>query len=125
LGAPTGRSPSRRPPTLSFFFQAEDGIRALYVTGVQTCALPIYAGERPPCRRHRRWADQRRVAGGARQRLQRKRRCRQAPLRPDRSEERRGGKEGGARGTRRLGAKGKSAAQTAQAEHGRPPTSAW
>src|SRR6266576_224422 len=24
-----------------FFFQAEDGIRALYVTGVQTCALPI------------------------------------------------------------------------------------
>src|SRR5438874_6530761 len=25
-----------------FFFQAEDGIRALYVTGVQTCALPIY-----------------------------------------------------------------------------------
>src|SRR5580700_11734018 len=26
-----------------FFFRAEDGIRALYVTGVQTCALPIYA----------------------------------------------------------------------------------
>src|SRR6266496_6200008 len=26
---------------LFFFFQAEDGIRALYVTGVQTCALPI------------------------------------------------------------------------------------
>src|SRR6266496_4857380 len=26
-----------------FFFQAEDGIRDLYVTGVQTCALPIYA----------------------------------------------------------------------------------
>src|SRR5690349_19143501 len=25
-----------------FFFQAEDGIRVLYVTGVQTCALPIY-----------------------------------------------------------------------------------
>src|SRR6267378_4506017 len=24
-----------------FFFQAEDGIRGLYVTGVQTCALPI------------------------------------------------------------------------------------
>src|SRR5690349_4533594 len=35
-----------------FFFQAEDGIRDLYVTGVQTCALPIFwdwAGpERPP-----------------------------------------------------------------------------
>src|SRR5690349_23247674 len=26
---------------ISFFFQAEDGIRDLYVTGVQTCALPI------------------------------------------------------------------------------------
>src|SRR5215469_17290363 len=26
-----------------FFFQAEDGIRPLYVTGVQTCALPISA----------------------------------------------------------------------------------
>src|SRR2546427_9497734 len=28
-----------------FFFQAEDGIRDLTVTGVQTCALPIF-----PCR---------------------------------------------------------------------------
>src|SRR5690349_22743395 len=27
-----------------FFFQAEDGIRDLYVTGVQTCALPICHG---------------------------------------------------------------------------------
>src|SRR5690349_24874104 len=27
---------------LFFFFQAEDGIRDLYVTGVQTCALPIW-----------------------------------------------------------------------------------
>src|SRR5690606_40013531 len=26
---------------LSFFFQAEDGIRDFHVTGVQTCALPI------------------------------------------------------------------------------------
>src|SRR3712207_8153112 len=26
---------------LSFFFQAEDGIRDIGVTGVQTCALPI------------------------------------------------------------------------------------
>src|SRR5438874_9168441 len=35
-----------------FFFQAEDGIRDLYVTGVQTCALPISgtrrAGRRSP-----------------------------------------------------------------------------
>src|SRR5438874_8337588 len=29
-----------------FFFQAEDGIRDLYVTGVQTCALPIYVNDR-------------------------------------------------------------------------------
>src|SRR2546427_5538603 len=28
-------------PGLFFFFQAEDGIRDLTVTGVQTCALPI------------------------------------------------------------------------------------
>src|SRR2546430_4711293 len=27
--------------TIFFFFQAEDGIRDLTVTGVQTCALPI------------------------------------------------------------------------------------
>src|SRR5688500_20360213 len=32
---------------LFFFFQAEDGIRDYKVTGVQTCALPIY-----PARRH-------------------------------------------------------------------------
>src|SRR2546429_5427528 len=27
-----------------FFFQAEDGIRDVAVTGVQTCALPIFIG---------------------------------------------------------------------------------
>src|SRR2546427_9459215 len=30
---------------LIFFFQAEDGIRDLTVTGVQTCALPIFIDE--------------------------------------------------------------------------------
>src|SRR6266403_4154081 len=30
---------------VGFVFQAEDGIRDLYVTGVQTCALPISSGE--------------------------------------------------------------------------------
>src|SRR6266496_2375912 len=34
-----------------FFFQAEDRIRDLYVTGVQTCALPISA--RRGCSRRR------------------------------------------------------------------------
>src|SRR2546429_1516015 len=28
-----------------FFFQAEDGIRDVAVTGVQTCALPIWAAD--------------------------------------------------------------------------------
>src|SRR5690606_39436719 len=32
-------SPARR---IHFGFQAGDGIRAFHVTGVQTCALPIY-----------------------------------------------------------------------------------
>src|SRR5688572_32573572 len=30
-----------------FFFQAEDGIRDLTVTGVQTCALPIFSAAGP------------------------------------------------------------------------------
>src|SRR5690606_40228456 len=34
-----------------FFFQAEDGIRAFHVTGVQTCALPISWRSRPGPRR--------------------------------------------------------------------------
>src|SRR5688572_33166438 len=36
------RAPSARRIGISFFFQAEDGIRVLTVTGVQTCALPIW-----------------------------------------------------------------------------------
>src|SRR2546430_13110026 len=35
--------------SISFFFQAEDGIRYLTVTGVQTCALPISAILMGPC----------------------------------------------------------------------------
>src|SRR2546426_3279642 len=31
-----------------FFFQAEDGIRDYKVTGVQTCALPIFLSDLPP-----------------------------------------------------------------------------
>src|SRR3712207_8404660 len=37
-----------------FFFQAEDGIRDIGVTGVQTCALPICSSS--TCRR-RRWPE--------------------------------------------------------------------
>src|SRR5476649_282246 len=32
-------------PNVFFFFQAEDGIRAHCVTGVQTCPLPIFASK--------------------------------------------------------------------------------
>src|SRR5205823_10900107 len=39
----TAVTPERRYDcVISFFFQAEDGIRDKLVTGVQTCALPIY-----------------------------------------------------------------------------------
>src|SRR5687767_15200247 len=37
-----------------FFFQAEDGIRDKLVTGVQTCALPIFLHRPPEADRHRR-----------------------------------------------------------------------
>src|SRR5438093_4457323 len=40
VAAPT--APCTKHTSLFFFFQAEDGIRAWSVTGVQTCALPIY-----------------------------------------------------------------------------------
>src|SRR5256885_4387720 len=39
---------STRTAILFFFFQAEDGIRDYKVTGVQTCALPIWHGQRRP-----------------------------------------------------------------------------
>src|SRR5580700_9423408 len=65
-----------------FFFQAEDGIRDLYVTGVQTCALPISAWtptlqrRDATSRRRRRWPQRRQTTPARR-----------------RSEERRVGKE--------------------------------
>src|SRR5215469_2610528 len=46
-----------------FFFQAEDGIRDLYVTGVQTCALPISIGYTGWRNTHRERRD--RAAGDA------------------------------------------------------------
>src|SRR5439155_18386602 len=61
-----------------FFFQAEDGIRDGHVTGVQTCALPIWrtsstsprgrrrCSPRPPWRRRRASAARRAASGGRR-----------------------------------------------------------
>src|SRR6266496_6276736 len=66
---------------LVFFFQAEDGIRDLYVTGVQTCALPISS-----CCRHSSWPSSSTCS---------RRRWASKPKQPcwKRSEERRVGKE--------------------------------
>src|SRR5699024_11884980 len=105
--------------SVSFFFQAEDGIRGRNVTGVQTCALPIS----PP-------ADCRRGGGGRRRRAPRQRGRfgergtnrggvagdggdrRLRAVRADRSEERRVG-EGGRSGWRRwrAGAQRKTAVE--------------
>src|SRR6266508_5742269 len=54
----------------SFFFQAEDGIRDGHVTGVQTCALPIFPhpARRDPAQREAGEAALRlRPAGGTRE----------------------------------------------------------
>src|SRR5204862_674279 len=45
-----GRSSGAGGTLCFFFFQAEDGIRDLYVTGVQTCALPILRADAAPRR---------------------------------------------------------------------------
>src|SRR5690625_5705570 len=39
---PAGRETIPKAAAAVFLFQAEDGIRRGHVTGVQTCALPIY-----------------------------------------------------------------------------------
>src|SRR2546429_3397923 len=41
--SPIGEKPKSPDVSSLFFFQAEDGIRDVAVTGVQTCALPISA----------------------------------------------------------------------------------
>src|SRR5204863_2044060 len=73
---------------LPFFFQAEDGIRDLYVTGVQTCALPIYAVHHQPDAFARAPDDH----GAGHDAEEDPAPHAEAPL-PDRSEERRVGKE--------------------------------
>src|SRR6266699_6281490 len=62
-----------------FVFQAEDGIRGADVTGVQTCALPIYLPASPAPRRTSRLAISEAVVPSG--------------SRANRSEERRVGKE--------------------------------
>src|SRR5688572_33437966 len=87
---------------VSFFFQAEDGIRDLTVTGVQTCALPIFLPERGgpghhPPRRAPEGAGSALQLGGAAGRGSSAAPCRTAGASPEghsgRSEERRVGKE--------------------------------
>src|SRR5687768_18576224 len=85
---------------LFFFFQAEDGIRDVAVTGVQTCALPILrpapSGSRSP------WCVARRCTPAGRKARYMPESARAARIRPQespscaparRSEERRVGKE--------------------------------
>src|SRR5690349_22633176 len=52
-----------------FFFQAEDGIRDLYVTGVQTCALPILVARRDQLDRAVELFCRQRDEAGARRQL--------------------------------------------------------
>src|SRR2546421_4488541 len=85
-----------------FFFQAEDGIRDLIVTGVQTCALPIWdavgvlrLGARRLCtdESERPAVHHRRAAQGVRGRERGGYGGRGGDGGRDRSEERRVGKE--------------------------------
>src|SRR5205823_10978365 len=86
-----------QPDTL-FFFQAEDGIRDKLVTGVQTCALPICGVRRAAVEdrrlRHRRARGSARAIT-ARDRARRRVAGGRGPGLPERSEERRVGKECG------------------------------
>src|SRR5438270_2146539 len=70
-------------PLFFFFFQAEDGIRVLTVTGVQTCALPI----------SRRLSAHRRLGAGAQIVALREATRKDHHVGAARSEERRVGKE--------------------------------
>src|SRR5207248_11109463 len=91
-----------------FFFQAEDGIRDRTVTGVQTCALPIFSPVLSAGKPLHAWLDSTglTVAEAARIQPQYGGTCLcpsgdvpsgATAARATRSEERRGGKEGGAR----------------------------
>src|SRR5207245_8430386 len=82
-----------------FFLQAEDGIRDATVTGVQTCALPIYKVSWPRFP-SQTWANHPATAPARTVPPSRVGRCRRRSGNcsvPSRSEERRVGKEGGGR----------------------------
>src|SRR2546430_5526601 len=89
-----------------FFFQAEDGIRDLTVTGVQTCALPISAGLEPGRPEMPRWVPgagnpsaNARVAGSASNRsITKSSGISGCASRPPRTGEGRVGEEGRSRG---------------------------
>src|SRR5947209_20146968 len=74
---------------VAFFFQAEDGIRDIGVTGVQTCALPIFTAwiDGEPAEVSRLLTDSSERCAGW-----------EVEERTPRSEERRVGKEGRSRG---------------------------
>src|SRR2546430_4505339 len=81
-----------------FFFQAEDGIRDLTVTGVQTCALPIYAGKKQfPLHVHTDYRVREflkdKLAEASVSRIQIERAAKKVNITIQRSEERRVGKE--------------------------------
>src|SRR5438046_10598020 len=84
-----------------FFFQAEDGIRDWSVTGVQTCALPIFCCRHRDCRTWSpaivatviRLCSSQTTARAAAVSAQVRLPSRQRQRRPTRSEERRVGKE--------------------------------
>src|SRR5690606_41100284 len=92
-----------------FFFQAEDGIRDFHVTGVQTCALPIFLRPRrrfSGCGRRPRGPTSALRTRGLRERLRgalydrgRGTMGERTTARGLRSEERRVGKERGGRQT--------------------------
>src|SRR5205823_8171437 len=93
------------PPTVfasvlfAFFFQAEDGIRDKLVTGVQTCALPIsptaYMCRAPKNREayEALGAATEQIESEQTKRVPEKLKNKHFPVNPQRSEERRVGKE--------------------------------
>src|SRR3989449_1499834 len=74
-----------------FFFQAEDGIRDVAVTGVQTCALPILK-RRPPAASGT-FSSATAMGRSASTKTRKRVRCRLRQSSGSRSEERRVGKE--------------------------------